>query len=245
VKAPANFRAIYPIVIHGIFHADLDGSLTARTVQLGRTRRTSEEVVMGSAMLTGILDHAEWVVFVLILANQAGVPVFAAPVLVGVGALASNGDVSVARLLTVAIAGALSADLAWYGLAWWRGAWALSALRRLSHKAGALVDEAQRVFGVHDRAFQFGARFLPELNPVAAAFAGVGRVGLGRFVGGAAASALVWASTWVGAGYLIGGAMGDTATVGIPLFAVIVTASAFASLILLIRPARRLGRSPC
>jgi hypothetical protein len=43
-------------------------------------------------MLAEILNHAEWVVFVLIFANQAGLPVFAAPALIGVGALAASCD---------------------------------------------------------------------------------------------------------------------------------------------------------
>ena len=56
-------------------------------------------------MLAGMLDNAEWVVLALILANQAGVPVFAAPALLGVGALAWNGDVNVAVALIGAVGG--------------------------------------------------------------------------------------------------------------------------------------------
>ena len=46
-------------------------------------------------MLAGLVDHAQWIVFALILANQAGVPVFAAPALLGVGALVWTGDANV------------------------------------------------------------------------------------------------------------------------------------------------------
>ena len=46
-------------------------------------------------MLAGVLDHAQWVVLALILANQAGVPGFAVPALLGVGALAWTGGVNV------------------------------------------------------------------------------------------------------------------------------------------------------
>jgi membrane protein DedA with SNARE-associated domain len=190
-------------------------------------------------MLAGILDHAEWVVFALILANQAGVPVFAAPALLGVGALAATGDVNVGIAVTVAVSAALCADLAWYGLGRWRGTWVLAVLRRLSRRTGVVVDDAQRLFLAHDRAFQLGARFLPELNPVAAAFAGVARVSLKRFVLGATASAVVWAGTWIGVGYLIGGATWNGGGSGIAFFTVIVAASAVASLSVMIRPARR------
>ena len=188
-------------------------------------------------MLAGILDNAEWVVLALILANQAGVPVFAAPALLGVGALAWNGDVNVAVALIGAVGAALCADLVWYGLGRWRGTWVLAVFRRLSPRTAVFVDDAQRLFLSHDRAFQLGARFLPELNPVAAAFAGMTSVSPGRFVVGATVSAAIWAGTWVGVGYLIGGAIWNGDGSGVPIFAVVVATSAVASLSALIRPA--------
>lgn len=152
-------------------------------------------------MLAGLLDHAEWIVFALILANQAGIPVFAAPALLAVGALAWTGDVNVA----IAIAGAMGVSR----------------------------------FLAHDCVFQLGARFLPELNPVTAAFAGVAGVGLRRFVLGAAVSAGIWAGTWIGVGYLIASTTWSGGGSGIPVFSVIVAASALASLTVVIRPAAR------
>src|SRR5262247_1066207 len=143
-------------------------------------------------------DHAEWIVFALILANQAGIPVFAAPALLAVGALAWTGDVNVAIAITGAMGASLCADLGWYTVGRWRGHWALAALGRLSRGTGTLVDDAQRLFLAHDRAFQLGARFLPELNPVAAAFAGVAGISLKRFLAGATVTAAMWAGTWIG-----------------------------------------------
>jgi membrane-associated protein len=156
-------------------------------------------------MPAGFREQGEWIVFVLTLANQAGVPVFAAPVLLAVGALGGNGGMHVAVLVTVAVCGALCADLAWYGLGTWRGTWALAVLRRHSVRTAWLLDEAERLVVAHDRALQFVARFLPELNPIAAALAGTARVRLARFVVGATASAAVWAGAWIGAGYAIAG----------------------------------------
>ena len=190
-------------------------------------------------MLAGVLDHAQWVVLALILANQAGVPVFAAPALLGVGALAWTGDVNVGIAVAGAVAASLCADLGWYTVGRWRGHWALAAVRRFSRGTREIVDDAQRLFLAHDRAFQLGARFLPELNPVAAAFAGVAGVSLKRFLMGATASAAIWASTWIGVGYLIASATWSGGGSGIPVFAVIVAASMIASLSVLIRPAAR------
>jgi membrane protein DedA with SNARE-associated domain len=186
-----------------------------------------------------MLDHAEWIVFALILANQAGVPVFAAPALLAVGALAWTGDVNVGLALAGAMGASLCADLGWYTVGRWRGHWALAALGRLSRGTRAFVDDAQRLFVAHDRAFQLEARFLPELNPVAAALAGVAGVGLRRFVLGAAVSAAIWAGTWMGVGYLIASTTWTGGGSGIPVFSVVVAASALASLTVAIRPAAR------
>jgi membrane protein DedA with SNARE-associated domain len=186
-------------------------------------------------MLAGILDHAQWVVFALILANQAGVPVFAAPALLGVGALAWTGDVNVGIAVTGAVAASLCADLGWYSVGRWRGRWALAALKPLSRGTRGFVDDAQRLYLAHDRAFQLGARFLPELNPVAAAFAGVAGVSVKRFLVGATTSAAIWASTWIGVGYLIASAAWNGGGSGLPVFAVIVAASVIASLSVLVR----------
>jgi membrane protein DedA with SNARE-associated domain len=190
-------------------------------------------------MLAEILNHAEWVVFVVIFANQAGLPVFAAPALIGVGALAANGHVDVGVTATVAVAATLCADLAWYGLGRWRGPWALAAVRRFSRRTSMFVDDAERLFLAHDRAFQLGARFLPEVNPVAAAFAGTARVSLRRFIVGAAATAALWAGAWIGVGYLIGGATREVGTSGALGLAVVVALSAVASLSVVIPPAVR------
>jgi membrane protein DedA with SNARE-associated domain len=186
----------------------------------------------------GMLDYAQWVVFALILANQAGVPVFAAPALLGVGALAWTGDVNVGIALSGAVAASLGADLGWYSVGRWRGHRALAALRRLSRGTRGFVDDAQRFFLAHDRAFQLGARFLPELNPVAAALAGVAGVSLKRFLPGATASAAIWAGTWIGVGYLIASVSWSDGGSGITVFALI-AASVIVSLSVLIRPAAR------
>ena len=177
-----------------------------------------------------ILNHVEWVVLVLIFANQAGVPVFATPALIGAGALAASGRVDVGVTVTLAVAATLCADLAWYALGRWRGSWALAALRRVSRRTSGFVGGAERLFVAHDRAFQLGARFLPELNPVAAAFAGTTGVRLRRFLVGGTATAAVWAGTWIGLGYLIGGATRDGDMPGTVCLAVALVLSAAATL---------------
>ena len=99
------------------------------------------------------------------------------------GALAASGRTSIVEIFTVAVVATLCADLGWYGLGRWRGAGVLSLLGGLSPRASALVRRAQDGFLAHAGKFQLSARFLPELNPVAAGLAGATRVGVTRFIG--------------------------------------------------------------
>jgi membrane protein DedA with SNARE-associated domain len=158
-----------------------------------------------------ILDHVEWVLFGWVLVNQSGVPVPVVPGLLAAGALAASGRLSIVEIFTVAVVATLCADLAWYGLGRWRGAGVLALLGRLSPRTKALVRRAQDGFLAHAGKFQVTARFLPELNPVAAGLAGATRVGVARFLGYGAVSALLWAGMWTGLGYLLGDAVVDLA----------------------------------
>jgi membrane protein DedA with SNARE-associated domain len=158
-----------------------------------------------------ILDHAEWFLFVWVFGNQAGVPVPVVPALLGAGALAGSGHLSMAVIMGIAVGASLAADLTWYGLGRWRGAWALKMLGRVAPNARLLVRCARHVFVGHARAFQLGARFLPELNAIGAGLAGTTNEGVTLFVCYGALSALTWAGVWIGLGFLFSHAVTETA----------------------------------
>jgi membrane protein DedA with SNARE-associated domain len=158
-----------------------------------------------------ILDHAQWLLFLWILGNQGGVPVPVVPALLGAGALAGSGHLSLAMVTAVAVVASLGADLIWYGLGRWRGLQALKVIGRISPSAGSLVHNARRVFAAHLGPFQVSARFLPELNAIAGGLAGATKVGIIRFVSYGVLSALTWAGGWIGLGYFLSPAVTATA----------------------------------
>jgi len=180
---------------------------------------------------------AEWALFVWVLANQGGVPIPVMPALVGAGALAGSGSLSVVVTLAVSVAAALCADLTWYLLGRWRGSRALDLLTRRVPRARTHVQYASHLLLAHERVFQLGARFLPEVNPIAAGLAGAVGLSVSRFLPGAAVSAAVWTGSWIGVGYLLThGVAGLAPSFGIPLtFVVIATLVGW----LLVRPAQR------
>ena len=184
-----------------------------------------------------ILSHVEWALFGWVLANQGGVPVPAGPILLAAGALAASGQLRIVEVFAVAVGATLCADLGWYSVGRWRGAGVLTLLGRLSPNARAFVRRAQGGFLAHAGVFQLTARFLPELNPVAAGLAGATGVRIGRFFGYGAVGALIWAGIWIGTGYLLGDAVVELAT----RFGIRLTGFLLAALLLclVIRRARR------
>jgi membrane protein DedA with SNARE-associated domain len=158
-----------------------------------------------------ILGHPEWLLFVWVLGNQGGLPVPVVPALLGAGALAGSGHLSLGVLVVLAVGASLVADLAWYGLGQWRGARALRMLARLSPSADILVHRARHVFGAHGGAFQLGARFLPELNAISAGLAGAANSSIVRFAFYGLASAVMWAGGWIGLGYFLSNRVTETA----------------------------------
>ncbi len=116
-------------------------------------------------MVDSLTQNAGLVLFLWVLANQAGVPVPAVPSLLAAGVLASRGSLSFIVILAVVVGGALSADLLWYSLGRWRGARALAVLRRF-RTPRASTDRIERFFLTHRFGFLWSARFLPELRRV-------------------------------------------------------------------------------
>jgi membrane protein DedA with SNARE-associated domain len=153
----------------------------------------------------------EWGLFLWSLANQAGVPIPVGPSLFAAGAMATTGC-DFALVLAAGAGGSLCADAAWYSLGRWRGPQALHVLRRLVGAAdhsvprrssvGTLATSTSARWGL-----MLAARFLPELNALAAGLAGATRTKLTRYFIVTTASALIWAATWAGLGHVLGATM--------------------------------------
>jgi len=176
---------------------------------------------------TMMLEHAPWFLGAWVFCNQAGIPVPVIPALIGAGALAGSGHLSMALITGSAIGASLMADAVWYGLGRWGGERVLKMLGRLSPRIGLLVHRVQHVFSAHLWAFQLGARFVPELNAVAGGLAGTTRASITRFVCFGATSAAVWAAGWIGLGYLLSQTIEETAVrLGVRLIVLFVAAFA-------------------
>jgi len=87
-------------------------------------------------------------------------------------ALSVGDGLSLTAIIAITDVASLGADLTWYALGRWWGPRLLNVFGQGLPGTGTLVQCAGQAFGSHLEAFQLGARFLPELNPIAA---GMGR----------------------------------------------------------------------
>jgi membrane protein DedA with SNARE-associated domain len=193
----------------------------------------------------GMTQHMPWLLFVWVFANQSGVPVPVAPWLLTAGALARGGQVSVAAIVAYAVAAALGADLIYYSLGrLWGTSRLAAACFRVMRLPSASFNRAARALRAHHTGFMWSARFLPELNPVAAGLAGAAGMPLVHFLGRAVVSAVGWAGAWTGLGYLLGRMVLEhdaSFRIAWTVMVAVAVAAAAGSILIMLTVRRRLG----
>src|SRR5215470_15683207 len=172
-----------------------------------------------------LVQYGVAVLFAWAFAVQAGLPIPAAPVLLGAGALSGSGRMSLALAIGATVIAALGADVLWYALGRSLGLRVFGALCRFSLDPDSLVREAKERFLSHRGRYLVLAKFLPGLNPLAAGLAGTASLRPDRFLTYAGAGAFLWACAWILLGYACSNAIGFVATwasrVGTPIVIVL------------------------
>ncbi|MDB6098595.1 MAG: hypothetical protein QOK23_560 [Gammaproteobacteria bacterium] len=135
-----------------------------------------------------------------VLLNQIGLPVPVVPVLVLAGAVAANGELSLAWLFAAAVAACFVADGAWYWVGEKYGIRVLKTLCRISLEPDSCVSQTQRQFdrwGVNSLVI---SKFIPGLATIAPPMAGAMRIGWIRFLCLSTLGAMLWVGAALGAG---------------------------------------------
>jgi membrane protein DedA with SNARE-associated domain len=147
-----------------------------------------------------VLAHGAAILFTWILAQQAGVPIPSAPLLIAVGSLASSSRLGLGPSLMAAFSACLLANGFWYrggrqgwseGPGFWRtnGKWQGCALRLIrGHSAASLLL----------------AKFFAGSN-LASLLAGKAGVSAARFLTYESIGSLTWSGTYIAVGYLFHG----------------------------------------
>jgi len=164
------------------------------------------------------------------LADQLGLPIPAAPVVLAAGALARTGQMRLDLVIALSVIAAVIGNLVWYEAGRRRGTSVLRFLCKLSIEPDTCVRRTQDLFANQGARTILMAPWIPGLGGVAPPLAGMTGMPLRRFLPLAAASSLVWAATFAGLGYAFGNQLEwllqHTSRFGAGLFAVAAAALA-------------------
>jgi membrane protein DedA with SNARE-associated domain/rhodanese-related sulfurtransferase len=181
-----------------------------------------------SELLDLLMRHRMAVIFAWSFGVQGGAPIPAVPMLLGAGALAGAGQMSLMLAVATAVAATLAADVLWYTLGLFVGARLLGILGRLSLDPDSFVRDAKERFQAHRARFLVVAKFLPGVNPLASALAGVVTLRPVSFLTFDVIGAVLWAGGWMTLGYACADVIEVVATqvarVGTPLAIALVAA---------------------
>ena len=160
-----------------------------------------------SDTLAFVLRYGYVVLYACVMAEQIGLPIPAVPVLLGVGALAGGGSMSLPVALGVVLAASLPPDVVWYELGRRRGVRVLALLCRISLEPDSCVRRTENLFMERGRKTLVIAKFFPGLSTVAPPLAGMVGIGRFQFIALDVAATVLWAGTWMSLGYLFSDAL--------------------------------------
>ncbi len=157
---------------------------------------------MMTEALQFLVEHGATVLFWVVLAEQAGLPIPAIPLLIAAGALVGAGKMSVATALLVPVAASLPPDLAWYYLGRVKGGPVLGFLCRISLEPDSCVRKTENLFHQHGARALLVAKFIPGFSTVAPPLAGIVGMRTATFLLYDGVGALIWAGASAGVGAL-------------------------------------------
>jgi membrane protein DedA with SNARE-associated domain/rhodanese-related sulfurtransferase len=179
--------------------------------------------------MTGIVEllvrHTYLLLFAWVLAEQLGLPLPSAPLLLAAGALAGARRMNLGLAIALPMVTVMICDFFWYQLGRLKGRKVLQWLCRVSLEPDSCVRRTQVRFEVNGPWELVLARFVPGLNLVALPLAGIIRMPLLRFVLFDGLGAALWAVGYVGTGYVFSNELEDVAShfasIGRGLFALL------------------------
>jgi membrane protein DedA with SNARE-associated domain/rhodanese-related sulfurtransferase len=149
-----------------------------------------------------LIRYGELVLFVVVLAEQVGLPIPAVPVLLAAGGLAGAGNMSLPAAIGLALVACLLGDLLWYYLGRYRGARVLGLLCRISLEPDYCVRRTENFFIRYGTKSLLIAKFIPGLSTVTPALAGLFKISVGQFLLYNGLGALLWTMAFILPGYL-------------------------------------------
>ena len=147
-----------------------------------------------------VVRHGYLLLLFWVLAEQAGLPIPAAPLLLAAGALAGQHRLNFALVLVVAATGSLVADTFWYYFGKSKGPVVLNWLCKIALEPDSCVRRTESTFTRFGYRTLLVCKFIPGLNTATPALAATAGIGLPQFLLFDWLGALLWASAFAGLG---------------------------------------------
>jgi membrane protein DedA with SNARE-associated domain/rhodanese-related sulfurtransferase len=158
-----------------------------------------------------LVRHGYLILFFWVLAEQSGLPIPSAPLLLAAGALAGTHRMNLAIGIALPTAAAAICDVFWYEFGRLRGMKVLQWLCRVSLEPDTCVHRTQVRFERNGPWELVFAKFVPGLNAVASPLAGIIRMPWQRFALFDGLGTLLWVTTYTGLGYVFTNQLDDVA----------------------------------
>lgn len=158
-----------------------------------------------SGIIEFLFRYGYVLLFGWVLAEQLGLPLPSAPLLLAAGALAGTSRMNLAIALLLPIVAVAMSDALWYELGRRRGMKLLNWLCRVSLEPDSCVQKTQGHFERTGEWALVVAKFIPGLNAMAPPLAGASRMPWKRFAFFDGLGALLWVGVYIGVGYIFSG----------------------------------------
>jgi len=151
-----------------------------------------------------VVQYGYVLLFFWVLAEQAGLPLPAAPLLLAAGALAGQHKLNFVLVVIVAATGSLMSDAFWYFFGKRRGGVVLNLLCRIALEPDSCVRRTESTFTKFGPRTLLICKFVPGLNTAAPTLSGMVGVDFPRFLVFDFLGALLWTSAFTTLGFIFG-----------------------------------------
>ena len=165
-----------------------------------------------SAPVEFLLRYGYLLLFAWVLAEQLGLPLPSAPLLLSAGALAGTHRMNLELAIALPIVAVVICDSFWYELGRLKGMKVLRWLCRITLEPDSCVRHTQMRFERNGPWELVVAKFVPGMNAVTSPLAGITRMPLRRFALFDGLGATLWAGGYLGTGYAFSGELEDLAS---------------------------------
>ncbi len=147
-----------------------------------------------------LLNHGGPVLFGLVLAEQAGLPIPAAPWLLAAGALSASGMLNPLLAIALTTLACLVADAAWFYIGRRGGQRVLRLFCRLSLSPNSCVGSTKGFLARHGAQGLVAAKFIPVLGGVMPPLAGALGMSTSRFLALDGLGSILYGTLYIAAG---------------------------------------------